>query len=120
MAKHDQLAKILGLLGSAHDGEVLAAARQAQAYLAQRKLRWGDVLGSGADSGRRAVERRLLALREAAHAKEAPFDKDELAEVKALIREFTGTDTIEPGTLRRIEWLEAVVEHAADRAAPPT
>lgn len=115
MARHDQLAKILGLLGSAHDGEVLAAARQAQAYLAQRKLRWADVLGATSDSSRRALERRLLALREAAHAAKPPFDKEELAEVKALIREFTASETVDPALVRRIEWLEAVAEYAAPR-----
>ena len=118
MARHDQLAKILGLLGSAHDGEVLAAARRAVAYLAERRLHWPDVIGGTEGSDRRALERRLLALREAAHRPKPPFDKDELAEVKALIREFTAADTIDPALVRRIEWLEAVADYAAARAAP--
>lgn len=118
MAKHDQLAKILGLLGSAHDGEALAAARRATEYLATRKLRWSDVIGGTAGSDRRALERRLLALRDAAHGTKPPFDKEELAEVKALIREFTASETVDPAVVRRIEWLEAVADYAAPQAGP--
>jgi hypothetical protein len=42
----DKLAKILGMLGSAHDGEALAAARQADAMLRRAGLTWHDVLAS--------------------------------------------------------------------------
>src|SRR4051812_30976692 len=40
----ERLAKLLGLLGSNHDGEGLAAARQAQELLRARGLSWADVL----------------------------------------------------------------------------
>ena len=39
-----RLAKVLGMLGSRHDGEVLAAARLAQYMLGQAKLSWADLL----------------------------------------------------------------------------
>lgn len=40
-----RLVKVLGMLGSRHDGEVLAAARLAQYMLGQAKMTWGDLLG---------------------------------------------------------------------------
>lgn len=39
------LAKLLGLVGSAHDGEALAAARKAHALVAARGITWPDLLG---------------------------------------------------------------------------
>jgi hypothetical protein len=114
MARHDQLVKILGMLGSSHDGEVVAAARRAQAYLVQHKLRWSDVVAGTPE--RASLERRLLELREQARRTPSVLDKDEIAELKALIREFTTSPTMEPTALRRVEWLEAVVAHAAGDA----
>jgi len=40
-----RLVKVLGMLGSRHDGEALNAARTAHAMLAQAKIRWEDLLG---------------------------------------------------------------------------
>lgn len=40
----EKLAKVLGLLGSSADGEVLAAARQATEILRRANASWGDVL----------------------------------------------------------------------------
>lgn len=40
-----RLVKVLGMLGSRHDGEALNAARTAHAMLAQSKSRWEDLLG---------------------------------------------------------------------------
>jgi hypothetical protein len=40
-----RLVKVLGLLGSRHDGEVLNAARAAHALMSQAKMRWEDLLG---------------------------------------------------------------------------
>jgi len=39
-----RLVKVLGMLGSQHDGEVLAAARLAQYMLGQAKMSWADLL----------------------------------------------------------------------------
>ena len=39
-----RLVKVLGMLGSKHDGEVLAAARLAQYMLGQAKMSWADLL----------------------------------------------------------------------------
>jgi len=39
-----RLAKVLGMLGSKHDGEVLSAARLAQYMIVQAKTSWADVL----------------------------------------------------------------------------
>jgi len=39
-----RLVKVLGMLGSQHDGEVVAAARLAQYMLGQAKMSWADLL----------------------------------------------------------------------------
>jgi hypothetical protein len=39
-----RLVKVLGMLGSHHDGEVLAAARLAQYMLCQAKMSWAELL----------------------------------------------------------------------------
>jgi hypothetical protein len=45
--KQKRLADLLGMLGSAHDGEVLNAAKLAQRELGKLALTWGEVLGGG-------------------------------------------------------------------------
>ncbi len=40
-----RLVKVLGMLGSRHDGEVLAAARQAQYMIGMAKTSWAELLG---------------------------------------------------------------------------
>jgi hypothetical protein len=40
----DRLARVLGMLGSAHDGEVLAAARQAERRRIKAGLTWPEIL----------------------------------------------------------------------------
>ena len=40
----DRLCKLLGLLGSHHDGEVLAAARTAHEFIRQAGLIWPDII----------------------------------------------------------------------------
>lgn len=39
------LAKLLGLIGSDHDGEALSAARKAHALIRAKGATWGDALG---------------------------------------------------------------------------
>ena len=39
-----RLAKLLGMMGSAHDGEVVAAARQAERLRADAGLTWHDIV----------------------------------------------------------------------------
>jgi hypothetical protein len=41
---HERLAKLLGMLGSAHDGEVLAAARQTARLRQGAGLTWRDIV----------------------------------------------------------------------------
>lgn len=40
----DKLAKLLGMLGSDHDGEVLAAARKVHIFVRNHKLTWQEIL----------------------------------------------------------------------------
>jgi hypothetical protein len=40
----ERLAKLLGMMGSAHDGEVVAAARQAERLRAEAGLTWVDIV----------------------------------------------------------------------------
>jgi hypothetical protein len=44
----DKLVKVLGMLGSAHDGEVAAAGRRADAMVKGAGLRWVDVIAPAA------------------------------------------------------------------------
>jgi hypothetical protein len=46
------LAKVLGMMGSAHDGEALAAARKASAIVRRRGNTWDEIVKPG---GQRAV-----------------------------------------------------------------
>jgi hypothetical protein len=43
-----KLVKVLGMLGSAHDGEVAAAGRKAHSMLQAEGLTWGDVIARAA------------------------------------------------------------------------
>ena len=43
-----RIAKLLGMCGSAHDGEVLNAARKADALVREHGTTWADVIGAGA------------------------------------------------------------------------
>lgn len=61
-----KLAKLLGMLGSAHDGEVLAAARKAHNLLTAKGASWYDVLAipetiQQAAPAHHALARELLA-----------------------------------------------------------
>jgi hypothetical protein len=44
----DKLVKVLGMLGSVHDGEVAAAGRRADAMVKGAGLSWGDVIAPAA------------------------------------------------------------------------
>lgn len=46
----ERLLKLLGMLGSEHDGERAAAALKASQFLKKRNLSWSDVLGGGGGS----------------------------------------------------------------------
>jgi len=44
MLDRERLARVLGMLGPAHDGEALAAARQAERLRSEARLTWLDIL----------------------------------------------------------------------------
>ena len=44
MLDRERLARVLGMLGSAHDGEALAAARRAERLRAEAGVTWLDIL----------------------------------------------------------------------------
>src|SRR5262245_64972779 len=46
----DRLAKLLGMLGSDHDGERASAARKADQLVREHGLRWPDVIASSSSS----------------------------------------------------------------------
>ena len=56
------LAKLLGLTGSSHDGEVIAAARKAAALVQSRGMTWPAILGAGDASPPPAPEPSHVAL----------------------------------------------------------
>ena len=54
-AKRTRLIQLLGMMGSAHDGEILNAARLAQRFIGGEGLTWEEVLtqkSAGGNSGR--------------------------------------------------------------------
>jgi hypothetical protein len=46
IAARDRLCKLLGMLGSAHDGEIAAAGRKAHEFLKKHGLTWPDVIAA--------------------------------------------------------------------------
>jgi hypothetical protein len=48
MIDRRRLAMVLGLLGSSHDGEIVAAARQAEKLRHEAGVSWGEILGAEA------------------------------------------------------------------------
>lgn len=50
MLDRSRLIKILGMTGSEHDGEALAAIRRASAILREAKVTWGELLTGGGGS----------------------------------------------------------------------
>jgi hypothetical protein len=52
----DKLVKTLGMLGSAHDGEVAAAGRTADRLIRQAGLRWPDIIPPRLSPPRRSGE----------------------------------------------------------------
>ncbi len=68
-----KLARVLGMLGSSHDGEVLNAARIAERMVREAGLSWDQVVADLGDESRErdkilAVERKLGHLRQADQA----------------------------------------------------
>ena len=53
-----RIAKLLGMCGSAHDGEVLNAARKADALVREHGLTWPSIIGIGVLNIRRTARRR--------------------------------------------------------------
>lgn len=66
-----RLARCLGLLGSDHDGEVLAAARRAYALLRSSGMTWEDVVVKAEGDAPPAESETLVELRRAARNAEA-------------------------------------------------
>jgi hypothetical protein len=54
-AKRTRLIQILGMMGSAHDGEILNAAKMAQRLLGAEATTWGDILNGGGGYTEEAV-----------------------------------------------------------------
>lgn len=51
-----KLISLLGMMGSAHDGEVVNAARAAEKFLAARGLTWKDVITTEAPASKLSVD----------------------------------------------------------------
>ncbi|MBV8537876.1 MAG: hypothetical protein JO128_19930 [Alphaproteobacteria bacterium] len=83
-----RLVKVLGMLGSRHDGEVLAAARLAQYMLGQAKMSWADLLNvkPGAEPEPLSQEDVQAAADEAAAKSRKYTDPDYPQMLKAVLR----------------------------------
>ena len=55
-----KLAKLLGMVGSAHDGEALNAARKAQALIQDKGATWFDAFGVGETSAPVPIHHELV------------------------------------------------------------
>ena len=111
----DRLARVLGMLGSEHDGEALAAARQAERLRAEAGLTWGEVL-----LPRLPGPRRLHHVETAADAIEVLLDNEH--ELTAWERDFARSlrrqrSPISPKQIAVLDQLLAKVRWAATRAA---
>jgi hypothetical protein len=76
----DLLAKVLGMLGSDHDGEVIAAGRRAQMLLRSAGLTWFQVLGQPAPA------------EEPPPWEDPPFDRDEARRMVKTCLEVNAAD----------------------------
>ena len=83
-----RLVKVLGMLGSRHDGEVLAAARLAQYMIGQAKTSWAEVLEvkPGEEPEPVAQEENLAAAAAAAAKSRKYADPDYPDMLKVLLR----------------------------------
>lgn len=57
MLNRERLIQLLGMLGSAHDGEVLNAGRLAQRFISDHKLTWEEIVNSSATTQTGAANR---------------------------------------------------------------
>jgi hypothetical protein len=112
-ADRERLAKISGLLGSSHDGEVVAAARKAEALRRTSGLTWAQLLNG--DAKRLAVATEAAALLR--HENEQL--RDELTRLKAAIqrplvpRPWADADSWQDGSLACLLWTEHLTDWEA-------
>ena len=90
----DHLAKLLGLLGSSHDGEVCTAGRKAHEFITRLRLTWNDVLYSPPEAWWQMAD---LCNRHP-HALSAK-ERDFVANITRMRR---------PPTNRQLDWLVAI------------
>jgi succinate dehydrogenase flavin-adding protein (antitoxin of CptAB toxin-antitoxin module) len=101
----DHLRKLLGYLGSDHDGERAAAARKAHEFIARLGLTWGDVIYSPP-----AVNQWAHIAAECAKHEQilSESERDFIANIQRRRR---------PPTAKQLAWLEAIharLYHGAD------
>jgi hypothetical protein len=112
----DRLAKLLGMMGSTHDGEALAAARQAERLRAEAGLTWPEIIIPALSPPRRQQRH----VETAADAIEFLLDNEEKLTaweqdfVMSLSRQRSPISTKQIGILDQIL---AKVRRAAARAA---
>jgi hypothetical protein len=99
-----RLVKVLGMLGSRHDGEVLAAARLAQYMIGQAKVTWAELLGvNPGDEPEPLPQEDDVAAEAAAAAKSTKYsDPDYPQMLKALLR----SRALNPTSRKRLEGIE--------------
>jgi hypothetical protein len=90
----DRLCKLLGLLSSNHDGEVLAAARKADGFLRTLGLTWRDVIAIRAPDWRHMAR----SCREQAH-RLSPKEFDFINNVALSLRD---------PTPKQLKWLRDI------------
>lgn len=106
-----RLVKVLGMLGSRHDGEVLAAARLAQYMIGQAKVSWAELLDvkPGEEPEPLPQEDDVQAAAAAAQAHKNT-DPDYPQMLKTLLR----SRALNPASRKRLELIEEQARRGFD------
>ena len=107
-----RLVKVLGMLGSRHDGEVLAAARLAQYMLGQARTTWAELLDvKPGEEPEPLPQEDDVEKAAAAAARSAKYaDPDYPQMVKTLLK----SRTLNAGSRQRLEGIEAQLRRGYD------
>jgi len=105
-----RLVKVLGMLGSRHDGEVLAAARLAQYMLGQSKTTWAELLDVKPGEEPEPLPQEEAVVAEAAKRARRYADPDYPDMLKALLK----SRALNATSRKRLEGIEEQVRRGFD------
>ena len=111
----EKLAKTLGLLGSAHDGEILAAARQAERMRREARMTWYDLILTALPAPERSAwpDSRTAGADDYLH-----YLADRMADLTEWERDFVLSLRARPGRFLTQKQIDCVLK-IAERVRPP-